>query len=356
MSEQSINMENLTIQDTGSRHKKLELKNEEITRGIFQRLLGVKFTKIRSIFFNRRLELDGYCDTCGPNRDIKIGFEYQGRQHYEYVPYFHGTDPVAGKELLRKQQERDRIKRDECKEQGIHLIQVPFYINNKENYIKLELDTFFRSRGIDYWEHKEVIDDEEEIITSIDDAKRIISELKAKVVLLTDQLAEKEMLMNTENIKCNTLINKVDTSAMGVLDLSEEKVSNVISLIKFEDIKCAADGMVNFLKKHLLTDDQGRLNYVCLNIRDKIFVYKTAKGNIQKDVKCHYLFDAIYEPLRTRYSKLIAEQTMKEITSEKTYKPEEYALLSVKKIWSGHERFKDLFVSSLVKMTVQKVL
>jgi len=61
----------------------------------------------------RNLELDFYLP------DVKIGIEVQGRQHYEYVPFFHGTE-----EDFYKQQQRDEIKRELCEQHGVHFYEV----------------------------------------------------------------------------------------------------------------------------------------------------------------------------------------------------------------------------------------
>ena len=59
-----------------------------------------------------RLEFDGYC------KELKLAWEYQGRQHYEYIQHFHKKC-----DSLQKQQERDSKKRELCKENGITLIE-----------------------------------------------------------------------------------------------------------------------------------------------------------------------------------------------------------------------------------------
>ena len=55
------------------------------------------------------LELDGYC------KDFGIGFEYNGLQHYEYIPHFHrnGTGDL------------DKRKRLLCDTNVITLIIIP---------------------------------------------------------------------------------------------------------------------------------------------------------------------------------------------------------------------------------------
>jgi hypothetical protein len=113
-------------------------KNEQKCREIFEELLGVKMPKKRSLFSNSFLELDGYTDCAGPNRDVKIGFEYQGEQHFMEVPRFstHSLD---------EQYIRDQQKRDECKELGIHLIEIPYTVKNKEEFIQEKIALVWNS-------------------------------------------------------------------------------------------------------------------------------------------------------------------------------------------------------------------
>lgn len=64
----------------------------------------------------RNLELDFFFE------EQKVAIEYDGRQHHEYVPWFHRggiVDFVA-------QQRRDRLKDDLCRHHGIKLIRVSY--------------------------------------------------------------------------------------------------------------------------------------------------------------------------------------------------------------------------------------
>ncbi len=69
---------------------------------------------------NRNLELDCYC------HDEKIGIEFQGNQHYQYPNNFHRSYKDFEKQI-----ERDKIKNDLCKEEGIHLIHIPYILIDK---------------------------------------------------------------------------------------------------------------------------------------------------------------------------------------------------------------------------------
>ena len=52
------------------------------------------------------LELDGY------NHKLRLAFEYNGYQHYDYPNVFHKT-----REEFYKQRERDRLKAELCKKE-----------------------------------------------------------------------------------------------------------------------------------------------------------------------------------------------------------------------------------------------
>jgi hypothetical protein len=108
-------------------------KSEELCRDIFERNLMEKFPNTRPKFM-KGLELDGY------NAELNIAFEYNGIQHYEYVPFFHNNDP----ERFESQKERDRKKYRLCRENNINLIIIPYQYSYKnpeelEEFIMAEL-------------------------------------------------------------------------------------------------------------------------------------------------------------------------------------------------------------------------
>lgn len=110
-------------------------KNEEHCREIVERLTNHKFRSVRPNFLknpetNRNLELDMYCE------ELKVAFEYNGVQHYHFIPggYFHPN----GEEDFLKQQKRDRFKARKCKENGITLFVIPYTVKREdhEEFIK----------------------------------------------------------------------------------------------------------------------------------------------------------------------------------------------------------------------------
>lgn len=62
------------------------------------------------VYPNKQLELDIFIE------ELKIGIEYQGRQHYMPVEKF------GGKKGFKKQQRNDQLKKDLCHENGVTLV------------------------------------------------------------------------------------------------------------------------------------------------------------------------------------------------------------------------------------------
>lgn len=107
---------------------------EEECRTIFEKLFtGYKF---KSVFHkdiinpltNHLLQLDGYCEELG------VAFEYNGSQHYEFTKRFHKCEKD-----LEYQKYKDKVKYERCKQLGIILIVVPYWVKDMEDFIKKEL-------------------------------------------------------------------------------------------------------------------------------------------------------------------------------------------------------------------------
>ena len=79
------------------------------------------------------LQLDGYCP------DLRLAFEYQGKQHYDPNSFFHSRDPTS----FRKQQERDAAKAKRCQQTGVRLVIVPYFVRDKRLHVQLALLQWF---------------------------------------------------------------------------------------------------------------------------------------------------------------------------------------------------------------------
>ena len=97
--------------------------NEEKCRFILEFFTDKKFAPNRTILKNG-LELDGYCD------DLRLAFEFNGKQHYEKHKYFHRNG-----QSLEKRQGKDREKAQKCKELSIELIVIPYWICEKNEEV-----------------------------------------------------------------------------------------------------------------------------------------------------------------------------------------------------------------------------
>ncbi len=121
-------------------NNKKDSRGEIECRNVLEKIFNKPFTKIRPNFLKNEvtggynLEIDCY------NDELKIGVEYNGIQHYKYIPYFH-----KNKEAFYNQKYRDEFKRRMCKDNGVFLIEVPYTvkIENIENYIVRELDKLY---------------------------------------------------------------------------------------------------------------------------------------------------------------------------------------------------------------------
>lgn len=101
--------------------------SEQLCREIFEEHYGEKFPNVRPQWLSG-LELDGYCEKLG------IGFEYNGKQHYEYIPHFHRN----GEEEFKQQLDRDRRKYEICAKKNINLILIPYKFNcHKPDKLKI---------------------------------------------------------------------------------------------------------------------------------------------------------------------------------------------------------------------------
>jgi hypothetical protein len=113
--------------------KRWESKGERTTRELLETRLGKKFPKIRPNWLRgkkgRNLEIDGYCE------ELKLGFEYNGQQHYD-PNSFNGTPEKFLEQIL-----RDKYKYTTFLQRGIRCIILENIIVNKiENEIARQLE------------------------------------------------------------------------------------------------------------------------------------------------------------------------------------------------------------------------
>jgi hypothetical protein len=112
-------------------------KGELECRRVLQYLFKKPFDKARPDFLRNpvtggsfNLELDCF------DAELRIAVEYNGVQHYKYVPYFHRNN-----DAFLNQKYRDEMKRQKCKENGVLLIEVPYSVKLEDikGFIEKEL-------------------------------------------------------------------------------------------------------------------------------------------------------------------------------------------------------------------------
>lgn len=130
-------MQNVMQNVKTTRQPPRESKGETECRRVLQFLFKRNFDKHRPDFLRNpvtggdfNLELDCF------DPELKIAVEYNGVQHYRYIPFFH-----KNKEAFLNQKYRDDMKRRMCRDNGILLIEVPYTIKieNIKEYIESSL-------------------------------------------------------------------------------------------------------------------------------------------------------------------------------------------------------------------------
>ena len=100
-------------------------KGEKKLNKILCEIFNEKFVKTRPLWLKNKngnnMELDMF------NDKLKLAFEYNGKQHFEYNPTFHKS-----KDSFKQLQENDKIKNKICSKNNITLITVPYTINNNK--------------------------------------------------------------------------------------------------------------------------------------------------------------------------------------------------------------------------------
>lgn len=116
-------------------------KPEKRCKQIFESIFNYKFHKVRPKWLinpktMRELEIDGFCEYIKTPLGTGLGFEYNGKQHSKYTPYFHKSE-----QDFIDQVQRDRIKERLCSQRGILLISIPYVVpfEELEQYIRNKL-------------------------------------------------------------------------------------------------------------------------------------------------------------------------------------------------------------------------
>lgn len=120
--------EKVIIQKPKTKKFKLnkEVSNGEriITRYLKAHNIEYYYDKTFNDLVNPKTNSHLYMDFYLPEYNICI--EFNGAQHYKYIPKYHGDDSFRGKILLKNQQFRDGYKRVYCFKKKIRLLTISY--------------------------------------------------------------------------------------------------------------------------------------------------------------------------------------------------------------------------------------
>ena len=171
-------------------------KNEAKIKHIFEKYFNAKFRKKSKIKVNTEqdknyeIELDGY------NEELKIAFEYNGIQHYQYVKHFHNGDIKE----FEQQQERDEIKKEYCLKENIDLIVIPYWIEKNEELAEFIINHFKIKL---YFDKEKLLHIINNYSTDSDDLQEIRETLESKGMKLISNIYTNSTAKNLQ-IQCNT--------------------------------------------------------------------------------------------------------------------------------------------------------
>jgi hypothetical protein len=124
---EGVGLENIDFKKRKIRSS--ESKGEKLCRAVFQRIFNKPFLKDRPDFLKnpvtgKNLELDGVNYTIKHPTGMGVAFEHDGEGHFHYNKYFH-----SDKNDFIYQAKKDSFKDTVCKNKGLLLIRVPYYVS-----------------------------------------------------------------------------------------------------------------------------------------------------------------------------------------------------------------------------------
>ena len=150
--------------------------------------------------------------------------------------------------------------------------------------------------------------EQEQIIIKIKTQKEDYKEQLEKKDLQIKELQDKLERIANKAIEKPTTTNNLNTlNIASIIDFNNvDKVKDLIeNKLNINHVVDGQKGLANFVKDNLLTDDTGKLLYVCTDPSRHIFKYKDSSGEVKKDVEAKKLTNYILEGgIRTKSSNI----------------------------------------------------
>lgn len=112
-------------------------KGETECRRVMEKIFRKPFPKVRPDFLRNPVTGNNFnCELDCYNEELKLAVEYNGQQHYKFVPYFH-----KNKEAFYNMRYRDELKKRMCHDNDVVLIEVPYTVkvDEIENFLFRQL-------------------------------------------------------------------------------------------------------------------------------------------------------------------------------------------------------------------------
>lgn len=122
-------------------------KGEIICKQYIEFVFERPFKKCRPPFLYNAVT-DDYLELDMYNSDMNVAIEYNGRQHYEYVPFLHSNSRTN----FHNQKYRDEKKKELCIKHNVSLIIVPYTVPHEKipEFIRQEIQRLGIS-GVKKW-------------------------------------------------------------------------------------------------------------------------------------------------------------------------------------------------------------
>ena len=128
---------------------------------------------------------------------------------------------------------------------------------------------------------------------------------KEQIKELQDKL---ERLATTAISKPTTTNNNTKITFIAPLDLSHERISNIVTnKLCGDHIVDGMAGIAKFVKDEIITAEDGSLLYGCVDASRQVFKYKNEKGELIKDQKATKLIGAIQPVLKEKTNNMYFE-------------------------------------------------
>ena len=142
----------------------------------------------------------------------------------------------------------------------------------------------------------------------IQDQEKVFIKLKSRIEQLEEQntnykeqvkdLQDKlDRIANKAIDRPTTMTNNTTLNIASFMDFNDiDKIKNTIeNRLSINHVVDGQKGLANFVKDNLLTDDTGKLLYICTDPSRNIFKYKDSTGEVKKDVEAKKLTNYILE-------------------------------------------------------------